>query len=185
MHPGSVSLLLQTKKRCQSRRLRCRSVYIANAHLAGPISGAPVSKSGINFISHPAASCLRSLWHSGDPTIVHRTTTMSRSMIQSLAPGIRTAMKPRLSAMAIRQASSSAASSSQATSPRSSDPATSTSTGRLPMTWPDYLATRKQKRIFSTVATIPTTLAGMVGGGSYFAGLESEPGQLILGVEPM
>lgn len=94
-------------------------------------------------------------------------------------------MKPELGAMIIRHASTSTASSSQATGTRSSDQATSTPSGRLPMTWPDYLATRKQKRIFSTVATIPTTLAGMVGGGSYFAGLESDPGQLILGVEPM
>lgn len=28
-------------------------------YLAGPISGAPASQSGINFISDPAASCLR------------------------------------------------------------------------------------------------------------------------------
>ena len=56
---------------------------------------------------------------------------------------------------------------------------------RLPLSWPEYLSLRRQRRLWSTFTTIPTTFGGLFAGGSYFAGLEADPTQLIMGVEPM
>ncbi|KAK1923638.1 Presequence translocated-associated motor subunit PAM17, mitochondrial [Papiliotrema laurentii] len=83
--------------------------------------------------------------------------------------------------LAVRYAStapSDAASSSTSTS-------TSTSPTALPLTWPAYLSLRRQRRLWSTLFTVPTTLAGLTLGGGYFASIESDPTQLIMGVEPM
>ncbi|ORY34677.1 mitochondrial import protein Pam17 [Naematelia encephala] len=73
------------------------------------------------------------------------------------------------------------ASTSTSTSP---NPPQSES-GSLPLAWPRYFALRRQRRLWSTLTTIPTTVAGLLGGGSYFASLEADPTQLIMGIEPM
>jgi import inner membrane translocase subunit TIM23 len=53
------------------------------------------------------------------------------------------------------------------------------------MPWNTYFKLRKSRSTFGTISAIPTTIAGMALGGGYFANLESEPGQLILGFEPI
>ena len=60
-----------------------------------------------------------------------------------------------------------------------------TTTGNLPLTWPTYLSLRRQRRLWSTLTSIPTTALGLFGGGGYFASLEADPTQLIMGVEPI
>ena len=87
--------------------------------------------------------------------------------------------RPFASLPSHRFASSSTSTSSSASSPPSS------STVGLPLTWPEYLSLRRQRRLWSTLTTVPTTLGGLFAGGSYFANLEGDPSQLIMGVEPM
>ncbi|GAA5853876.1 hypothetical protein JCM3766R1_006056 [Sporobolomyces carnicolor] len=51
--------------------------------------------------------------------------------------------------------------------------------------WPTYLSLRKSQRIYGLVASVPTTLIGFFGGASYFATIESDPTELILGLQPV
>lgn len=55
----------------------------------------------------------------------------------------------------------------------------------LPLTWPNYLSLRRQRRVWSGLCTVPTTAAGLGIGGGYFASLETDMSQLIMGVEAM
>ncbi|EIW71471.1 presequence translocated-associated motor subunit PAM17, mitochondrial [Tremella mesenterica] len=64
-------------------------------------------------------------------------------------------------------------------------PSSSTTASALPLSWPQYLSLRRQRRLWSTLTTIPTTFAGLFLGGGYFASLEADPTQLIMGIEPM
>jgi import inner membrane translocase subunit TIM23 len=61
----------------------------------------------------------------------------------------------------------------------------STTPTTLPMTWPNYLSLRKQRKAWSGITTVPTTVGGLFLGGSYFASVETDPSQLIMGVEAM
>ena len=54
-----------------------------------------------------------------------------------------------------------------------------------PLTWPQYLGLRHRRRIVSTVASIPTTIAAFMGGAAYFGSLEIDPSQTLFGVDPM
>ena len=49
--------------------------------------------------------------------------------------------------------------------------------------WQTYLAQRKSKRRTSMVTCVPGTIAGASVGGAYFASVESDPTQLIMGLE--
>ncbi|GAA5822918.1 hypothetical protein JCM5353_007897 [Sporobolomyces roseus] len=51
--------------------------------------------------------------------------------------------------------------------------------------WASYLSLRKSQRVYGLIASIPTTAIGFFGGASYFATLEMDPTNLILGVPPM
>lgn len=51
--------------------------------------------------------------------------------------------------------------------------------------WPTYLALRKSRRRYGLLASIPTTALGFTLGVSYFATIEAEPTDLILGIEPV
>ncbi|BGP54122.1 hypothetical protein JCM8202_003122 [Rhodotorula sphaerocarpa] len=51
--------------------------------------------------------------------------------------------------------------------------------------WPTYLALRKSQRTYGLVASIPTTAIGFTAGAGYFATLESEHGETILGLPPV
>ncbi|GAA5931619.1 Pam17p [Sporobolomyces koalae] len=51
--------------------------------------------------------------------------------------------------------------------------------------WPTYLSLRKSQRVYGLVASVPTTLIGFFGGASYFATIESDPTELILGLQPV
>ncbi|WWC92843.1 uncharacterized protein L201_007803 [Kwoniella dendrophila CBS 6074] len=62
---------------------------------------------------------------------------------------------------------------------------TTTSSSVLPLKWPEYLDLRRQRRLWSSVTTIPTTFLGLFLGGGYFASLETDPSQLIMGIEAM
>ena len=88
----------------------------------------------------------------------------------------------------IRCASFATSSSSRAPSSSSAadvPPSSATTAGALPLTWPEYLSLRRQRRLWSTLTTVPTTFAGLTFGGGYFASLEADPAQLIMGIEPM
>ncbi|WWD20335.1 presequence translocated-associated motor subunit PAM17, mitochondrial [Kwoniella shandongensis] len=109
---------------------------------------------------------------------------MSRSALTTLRPLIRPSYSPL--ALSIRHASSSST-SSPLEPPASSTTVSSSSTSStpLPLTWPNYLSLRRQRRLWSTLTTVPSTLTGLTLGGGYFASLEADPTQLIMGVEPM
>ncbi|KAK4696582.1 hypothetical protein P7C70_g8355, partial [Phenoliferia sp. Uapishka_3] len=51
--------------------------------------------------------------------------------------------------------------------------------------WSTYLKLRRSKRLYGLLASIPTTFAGFSVGAGYFATLEAEPTELIMGVEPI
>lgn len=60
-----------------------------------------------------------------------------------------------------------------------------TSPRNLPMTWSEYLAMRKKRRLWSAVASVPTSIGGLLGGAMYFASRETDPTQLIFGLDPL
>jgi import inner membrane translocase subunit TIM23 len=64
-------------------------------------------------------------------------------------------------------------------------PPPSTANEKLPLSWPTYLSLRRQRRLWSTLTSIPTTAIGLVAGGGYFGSQEMDPSQLIMGIEPM
>ncbi|GAA6012411.1 hypothetical protein JCM10207_007078 [Rhodosporidiobolus poonsookiae] len=51
--------------------------------------------------------------------------------------------------------------------------------------WPTYLALRKSQRRYGLIASAPTTLIGGMVGASYFATLEADPTDTIMGIEPV
>ncbi|TYJ51895.1 presequence translocated-associated motor subunit PAM17, mitochondrial [Cryptococcus floricola] len=106
---------------------------------------------------------------------------MSRAFISSLRPGLapRTVIAP----LSLRHASSSSSPLEPSTS--HTQPSHDQPTGSLPLSWPKYLTLRRQQRLWHSVTTVPTTLAGLFLGGGYFASLEADPTQLIFGIEPM
>ncbi|SCV69558.1 BQ2448_2578 [Microbotryum intermedium] len=53
------------------------------------------------------------------------------------------------------------------------------------LTWPKYLSLRRSQRLYGLLASVPTTFAGLTLGASYFATIEAEPTDLILGLEPV
>lgn len=71
-------------------------------------------------------------------------------------------------------------------STNASQPKASSSTPAiLPMPWSDYLAMRKRRKQWSTIATIPSSIASLFLGASYFASVEMDPSQMIMGLDPM
>jgi import inner membrane translocase subunit TIM23 len=82
-------------------------------------------------------------------------------------------------------ASSSRALATATNPSTSSDTLTNKSTGPLPLTWPDYLRARRSRKLWSTLTSIPSTFAGLTLGGGYFASIEADPTQTIMGIEPM
>lgn len=100
----------------------------------------------------------------------------------------RSALRPFT---ALQQARSQALASSSRALTTTANPSTSSdrirndSTGSLPLTWPAYLSARRSKKLWSTLTTIPSTFAGLTTGGGYFASIEADPTQTIMGMEPM
>jgi import inner membrane translocase subunit TIM23 len=104
---------------------------------------------------------------------------------------LRSAVRPLATAQYSIASTSRAASTSAPSQPAAS---TSTSTeskpattrnGALPLSWPAYLALRHKRRVYSQVASVPTTIASLVASASYFGNLEADPTQTIFGVEPI
>lgn len=56
-------------------------------------------------------------------------------------------------------------------------------TTKLP--WNDFLHLRRQRHKAELLTSIPTAFAGLLGGMSYFATLEIDPTQLVLGQDPI
>ncbi|GFZ49686.1 Presequence translocated-associated motor subunit PAM17, mitochondrial [Saitozyma sp. JCM 24511] len=113
---------------------------------------------------------------------------MSRPMaLAALRPLARShpVVLPSSAALVVRFASTSTSSPSASPSSSSASPGPSQSTGPLPLSWPQYLSLRRQRRLWSTLTSVPTTFAGLFLGGGYFASLEADPSQLIMGIEPM
>lgn len=103
------------------------------------------------------------------------------SSLKSSSSMLRTAVAParhaarRTPASSLRQASTSTASTSSAVK----------APGQVTMRWEDYFKLRRSRRTWGTVAAVPTTLAGVMFGGGYFANLETDPNSTILGLEPI
>lgn len=53
------------------------------------------------------------------------------------------------------------------------------------LNWPRFLSLRKQRKRIGTIVSIPSTIAGLTVGINYFASIEAEPTQLIMGIEPV
>ncbi|GAA5860726.1 hypothetical protein JCM8547_005515 [Rhodosporidiobolus lusitaniae] len=53
------------------------------------------------------------------------------------------------------------------------------------LTWPEYLRLRKSQRTYGLIASIPTTFIGFSTGAGYFATIETDPTDLIMGLEPV
>lgn len=66
-------------------------------------------------------------------------------------------------------------------------PSTAPASNRGPyLPWEQYLRYRRSQRTYGLIASIPTTIAGFLLGGSYFASLEADPSQPIFGtIDPM
>lgn len=114
-------------------------------------------------------------------------TNMSRSVFSTLRPVLGQKATVAPFALSLRHASSSSSPLSAPKEPTSfhTQPSHSTPTGPLPLSWPSYLSLRRQRRLWSTLTSVPTTFLGLFLGGGYFASLEADPSQLIFGVEPM
>ncbi|PPQ84064.1 hypothetical protein CVT25_003666 [Psilocybe cyanescens] len=52
------------------------------------------------------------------------------------------------------------------------------------LSWPEYLAIRRNKRRVQTAVTIPSSLLGLTLGALYFGNLDTDPTKLILGIDP-
>ncbi|ORX37652.1 mitochondrial import protein Pam17-domain-containing protein [Kockovaella imperatae] len=109
---------------------------------------------------------------------IKRAGLSARAFSSSISSNATASGPSTSSAGPSRAASSSSSSTSSAST---APPAGSDS---LPLTWTKYLGLRRQRRSWSTLATVPTTLTGLALGGSYFANLEADPTQLIMGIEP-
>nr|ODN80262.1 presequence translocated-associated motor subunit PAM17, mitochondrial [Cryptococcus depauperatus CBS 7841] len=111
---------------------------------------------------------------------------MLRTTLASFRPSISRRPLNASITLSLRYTSSSSP-LSPSNEPTSSHtrPSHSTPSGPLPLTWPTYLNLRRQRRLWSTFTTVPTTFLGLFLGGGYFASLEADPTQLIFGIEPI
>nr|ODN92316.1 presequence translocated-associated motor subunit PAM17, mitochondrial [Cryptococcus depauperatus CBS 7855] len=111
---------------------------------------------------------------------------MLRTTLASFRPSINRRPLNASITLSLRYTSSSSplSPSNEPTSPHTR-PSHSTPSGPLPLTWPTYLNLRRQRRLWSTFTTVPTTFLGLFLGGGYFASLEADPTQLIFGIEPI
>lgn len=122
----------------------------------------------------PGMLCLRMSAQASSraPTLSSHFSSMTRARLHLLR---QSAIKPSTSHYAAgassrvitntsraRFASSSAASTSSTTSPNATMP------------WAEYFKLRRSRRVWGTVAAIPTTLAGVMIGGGALASLNSQ-----------
>lgn len=118
-------------------------------------------------------------------TLTH--TTIDINVDLTTTPYLPT-MSLRQSALTFARARPAApfASARRFASSSASEAESSTSNGKLPMTWSEYLALRKRRRQWSTFTTIPTSIGGLFAGGAYCAqhSMTAE-GATILGFDPM
>ncbi|KAL1412534.1 TIM23 complex component [Vanrija albida] len=91
---------------------------------------------------------------------------------------LRNTAIPALGRVQVRTASPALARFASSDAATSSTGESSTHTGKLPMSWSEYLAMRKRRKQWSTLTTIPTTAAGLFAGAAYFATAQPEFGGL-------
>ncbi|TNY21760.1 Presequence translocated-associated motor subunit PAM17 [Rhodotorula diobovata] len=115
------------------------------------------------------------------------------SLRTTLAPALRSNLRPSPPS----SSSSSASSSSRLLNPASrrlasniprntTAPLTAQeSSAAQQLDWPTYLALRRSQRLWGLIASIPTTLIGFSAGAGYFATIEADPTNTILGFEPV
>ncbi|KAK9896683.1 Pam17-domain-containing protein [Cystobasidium minutum MCA 4210] len=113
----------------------------------------------------------------------------TRMMVSHFSSMTRSRVQQQLLQRQSPSASSSVLSKSvQQSLPRARFVSTTTSSTSSPnavMPWAEYFRLRKSRRTWGTVAAIPTTIAGVMIGGGYFANLEASPNELIFGIEPI
>lgn len=85
----------------------------------------------------------------------------------------------------LRFASSSSSTDASADASTSSASASTAAPTKLPMPWSEYLSMRKRRKQWATLTSVPSSLTGLFLGGSYFANLEGDPTQTIMGLDPM
>ncbi|EJF66322.1 mitochondrial import protein Pam17 [Dichomitus squalens] len=115
---------------------------------------------------------------------------MSTCNIRPLSRTLPTSTRPKLVSSIRTRFHTPASCRGKATkAPSSKGAATGTSqvsqVEKETLPWQEYLAIRKRKRRWETAVTIPTTVAGFVGGISYFGNLEMDPNKPIFNVDPM
>jgi hypothetical protein len=62
--------------------------------------------------------------------------------------------------------------------------AATTSANPTSLSWDEFLRLRRQRRLAGLIASFPTAILGLYGGGWYFATQELDPTQTILGMDP-
>ncbi|KAH9484423.1 Presequence translocated-associated motor subunit PAM17, mitochondrial [Psilocybe cubensis] len=90
-------------------------------------------------------------------------------------------LKMKNSPLVLLRGKSTAAKPNSAPKVQATPPPT---TAQASITWPEYLAIRRNKRRVQTALTIPTTLLGLALGGLYFGNLDTDPTKLIMGIDP-
>ncbi|GAA5971666.1 hypothetical protein JCM11641_000679 [Rhodosporidiobolus odoratus] len=106
------------------------------------------------------------------------------SLRSTLAPSIAQRLPSRASRITRRFASSTPSPSSPSTSQATATALAEAAEGRK-IDWPTYLALRKSQRLYGLIASIPTTFIGFSAGAGYFATIESDPTDLIFGIDPI
>ncbi|GJN88310.1 hypothetical protein Rhopal_001275-T1 [Rhodotorula paludigena] len=106
----------------------------------------------------------------------------------TLAPALRASARPRTAPVPSPSSSSSlslprrlASSEAKAAQPSTAADVAAART----LDWPSYLALRRSQRLYGLVASVPTTLIGFTAGAGYFATIESDPTNTIMGFEPV
>ncbi|BGP38231.1 TIM23 complex component [Rhodotorula kratochvilovae] len=100
------------------------------------------------------------------------------SLRATLAPALRPRARPSSSSAPSRRLASN-------TATRTAPLTVEEATAARQLDWPTYLALRRSQRLYGLIASIPTTLIGFSAGAGYFATIEADPTNTILGFEPV
>ncbi|TRM64393.1 mitochondrial import protein Pam17-domain-containing protein [Schizophyllum amplum] len=50
--------------------------------------------------------------------------------------------------------------------------------------WAEYFKIRRSRRLWQNIMTVPTSLAGLIGGAMYFGSLDTDPLKPVMGIDP-
>ncbi|PIL24523.1 hypothetical protein GSI_14279 [Ganoderma sinense ZZ0214-1] len=111
---------------------------------------------------------------------------MSTHHIRPLGRTLPGSTRPKLASSARARLQNTVPCRGKATKPSNTSGASQASEAEKDsLPWQEYLSIRKGKRRWETAVTIPTTIAGFVGGISYFGTLEMDPQKPIFNIDPM